>query len=109
MSKLKHITFLILLFLLFVIFGCDTASDSGKATGITPPSLTAPPDGDTTVGVQPTFQWTGTADILHVATSEQFSNIVYNTSISGQAHTTTGYSFTAGTWYWWRVGVTSGV
>jgi hypothetical protein len=97
--------FLVLVIIINVT-GCDTSSDSGKATSISPPALTAPPDGDTTVGVRPTFQWTGSADIIHVATSEQFTNIVYNTPVSGQAHTSS-FSFTKGTWYWWRVGVTS--
>jgi hypothetical protein len=91
----------------FISGGCDSPSGSKPET-VSKPSLVAPNDNETNVSQTPLFQWNGTADKFEIAMNPNFAVLTHSSSISGQQYQLPGGYLQKGTWYYWRVGKTSG-
>ena len=99
---------IILLFVLFVFSSCDSPSGSKPET-ITKPSLVSPTDNSSNVSLTPTLSWTGTADILEIASNPSFTPpLVYTASVSGQSHKVPSGKLVNNTRYYWHAGKKSG-
>ena len=100
--KVPIIISILIFAFLFVLSGCDSPTDS-KATPVTSPTLVAPTDGDTTVSLTPTFQWTGAGDKLEISIYESFTNVLFSTNVSGNSFPLPSGNLQHGKYYFWHV------
>jgi len=97
------------LFIGFILYGCDSPSDS-KATSVTTPELTTPVDGAINQILTPLFKWTGGANKIEVDYNNTFNPPFYSYE---QLNGATQFTMPSGKLihnktYFWRVGVVSG-
>lgn len=106
---MKAIVSLLVLFILALCVGsCDSVTDS-KATGVAPPSLISPADGDSNVSRITAFSWTGTADKLQIDVNPSFPNPVRQYNVTGTAFQIPLSDILDGNqFYYWRAGISSG-
>ena len=100
--KAHIIISILILSSIFILSGCDSPTDS-KATAVTAPTLVSPADGDTTVSLTPTFQWTGAGDRLEISIYESFTNVLFSTNVSGNSFPLPSGNLQNGKYYFWHV------
>jgi hypothetical protein len=106
--KSIFLTASLLVFVLSIITGCDSPTET-KAVSVSSPTLVAPADNSQNVSVTPTFTWTGDADKLQVCTNTNYTTLEYSADVSGTSHTMSGHTLgSGGSVYFWRAGKTSG-